>query len=138
MILFRGQVDENGKLHLLDRSKFLASLLALRNKTVEVEVRKYRRSRTIQQNKFYFGVVLPILADHTGYSADEMHDALKLKFLLDRERNDELPTVKSTTSLTTQEFIEYIEAIRLLAAEMGVYIPEPNEQLQEAVTGLGA
>ncbi len=130
MIHSFGTVDESGKLVLRDLAGFRKSLLALRSKTVEVEVRKYTRSRTLAQNRFYHGVVIPILAGHTGYSADEMHEALKLKFLLDKERNDALPTVRSTTSLTTQEFMEYIEAIRLLAAEMGVYVPEPNEELE--------
>lgn len=39
-----------------------------------------------------------------------------------------MPTIGSTTELTTVEFNEYCEKVRGLAAEMwGIYVPEPNE-----------
>jgi len=82
--------------------------------------------RSEQQNRYYWGVVVDLLAVNTGYTPDEMHEALKFKFL--RVRREKLPdTVRSTARLTKDEFCEYIEGIqRWAAVEMGVVIPDPD------------
>ena len=54
-----------------------------------------------------------------------IHEELKRMFL---PKIGKLNIVKSTSSLNTAEFTDYIENIRLWAAqELGVYIPDPNE-----------
>jgi hypothetical protein len=82
--------------------------------------------RSDQQNRYYWGVVVDLLAVHTGYTPEEMHEALKIKFL--SVRRDGLPdTVKSTTKLTKDEFCEYIDNIQKWAArDMGCVIPDPD------------
>ena len=82
--------------------------------------------RSEQQNRYYWGVVVDLLALHTGYTSDEMHEALKMKFLL--VKRPKLPdTVMSTAKLTKDQFCEYIENIQRWAAqEMGCVIPDPD------------
>jgi hypothetical protein len=82
--------------------------------------------RSDQQNRYYWGVVVDLLAVHTGYTPDEMHEALKLKFLIIHRPG--LPdTVKSTAKLTISEFMEYIDSIQKWAArDMGCVIPDPD------------
>lgn len=105
-------------------------MMALEGKVTIASYRQQAKHRTIPQNKYYFGVVVPILADYCGYTKGEMHDALKMKFL--RKHNDTVPgcpdTSRSTTDLSTVEFNEYIENIRAWAVnEFMVHIPDPNE-----------
>lgn len=83
--------------------------------------------RSLQQNRYYFGVVVDLIAAYTGYTIDEAHEALKMKFLLVKRQG--LPdTVQSTARLTKDQFCEYIEKIqRWAASELGCYIPNPDE-----------
>lgn len=123
--LFFGKVVK-GKLILEDRALFEMYLETLTDKEVQVSVKRKSKPRSDRQNRYYHGVVIKILADHLGYSPDEMHDALRLHFLIDRERK--IPTIKSTTSLDTIGFENYMSQIRQWASEeFSLYIPEPNE-----------
>lgn len=71
---------------------------------------------------------MAILAEHTGYTRDELHEALKWRFLRLEDADHPLPTVKSTTELTTAQFEEYLEQVRTFGSvELGCYIPLPNE-----------
>jgi hypothetical protein len=91
----------------------------------ELIIRKERKARSLNQNRYYFGVVVKILADFTGYTPEETHDALRMKFLV---VHGVIDTIQSTTELSTVEFEEYMAKIRQWASvEYGVGIPEPNE-----------
>ena len=88
-----------------------------------------KTNRSINQNNYYWGVVVKIMADFTGYTEDEMHDALRLKFL---GKDGILKTMKSTKDLSTVEMEEYLANIRMWASrDLGVYIPLPNEVCYE-------
>jgi len=82
--------------------------------------------RSTQQNRYYHGVVVDLLAVHTGYTHDEMHECLKWLFL--RIHRPGLPdTVGSTARLTKDQFCEYIDSIQKWAArDMGCVIPDPD------------
>lgn len=55
-----------------------------------------------------------------------MHEALKFKFL--RVEKEGIESARSTTDLTTTEFEEYMNQIRIWAlTELDVKIPLPNE-----------
>jgi hypothetical protein len=88
------------------------------------------------QNKYYWGVVVPILASEFGYYKDEMHELLRRKFLsytrVSPHTGEEELFAKSTTKLNTQEMEVYLESIRTWAlSEFSVYLPLPNEILGE-------
>lgn len=54
------------------------------------------------------------------------NNAMRMLFLLDRDRK--VPTLRSTTDLTTIEMEEYLSKIRTWASmTLSCYIPEPNE-----------
>jgi hypothetical protein len=127
--VFTGAVDSAGTLHLDDRPALSRYLEGLTGRRVEVVVRELRRTRSHRQNRYYWGVVIALLAEHCGYEPEEMHEALKLQFLrVPADEDHPLETVRSTARLKTSEFEVYLEQIRRWAAtEMGVYIPEPNE-----------
>lgn len=126
--LFRGKV-EKGKLMLDDPSRYLVRLSSLEGKRIELTVRKQRETRSDNQNRYYWGVIIAILSEHCGYTTDEMHDALKFKFLSDRNADDKgLVKMRSTAKLSTDEFIQYTNQIVMWAAqEMNVYIPDQSQ-----------
>jgi hypothetical protein len=93
---------------------------------VDIIIRKRKSKRSDNQSRYYFGVVCKVLGDYFGYETDEMHEALKIKFL--RTGAADLETVRSTTKMNTAEFEEYLERVRRWAsAEYGVVVPLPNE-----------
>jgi len=95
-----------------------------------VEIQKAKNIRSLKQNKYYWGVVVKILAQHTGYTSEETHQELARMFL-QYENNGKL-FVRSTTKLNTAEFEKFTESCRQWASsEMSVHIPLPNEITEE-------
>jgi hypothetical protein len=106
-----------------DFERFIQSL----DGPVEVTVRKPKKTRSNQQNRYYWGVVVAILSDAFGYTLDEMHDALLI--LHSREHQDGRPdTLKRSSKMSTSEFEDYVERVRQWAVlEYQIQIPTPNE-----------
>lgn len=123
--IFRGQI-EDGRFCLVDRAEFAKLKESLEGKPIEITLKRLRPARSGNQNAYYWGVVMALFADHCGYEPQEMHEALKLRFLV-VDPDAPLLVARSTTQLDTRQFTEYIEHVRQLAAEMGLYIPDPNE-----------
>lgn len=125
IIVFPGRV-KYGRLFLDNREKFDAYLVGLGDDIkVEVTVRKWRRQRSHEQNRYYWGVIIDMLGNYFGYEPEEMHEALKFKFL--RKTDGPLETVRSTTDLTTKEFSDYCDGIkRWAASEYQFVIPDPG------------
>lgn len=127
----------HGQIRFHDRKAFDASVGSLREGTpVEVAITQLRATRSLPQNRWYWGVCVALLSEHTGYSPDEVHDILKAKFLPKHlavlNGNgavvDAFVIGGSTRVLSTVEFKDYSEAIQQWAAEhVGVVIPDPNE-----------
>lgn len=104
-------------------------LQSIEGKRIKYDVSEWKKTRSNKQNKYYWKVVIQLLCDYTGYTPEEMHEAIKLKFLK-KERvvnNLELPTLGSTTKLSTVEFEELMAEIRVWASGFGVVIVEPNQ-----------
>jgi len=103
----------------------------------ECIVRKVKKQRSLNQNSYYWGVVIKIMAQELGYTDNEMHQVLG-EFYLSYDKKvfkgskpefgDIRQTfIKSTTELSTIEFENYLENCRRLASENGIFIPLPNE-----------
>jgi hypothetical protein len=92
--------------------------------------------RSLKQNKYYWGVVLKKISDHTGYEAEELHEMFKAKFGIvtkfDGFDGELIEYARSTKFFDTRQFSEYIDKIREFAQnKIGVYIPQPNEITDE-------
>ena len=130
--ILRGAVrDGELRWHGIDGKRYAATVKHLEGREFELTLRARPKKRSLNQNAYYHGVVVDMIAREAGYSSEEAHEALKAKFL--RIHDDSaLPTVRSTTSLTTLEFENYLDQCRQLAAEMfGLYVPLPNEVMIE-------
>lgn len=94
--------------------------------TLVVKKESTKRLRSLRANAYYWGVVIKILSDYFGYTPEEMHNALGLKFRVSFDVID-LPTVVGTSTMNSPEFWKYVEDVRTWAAtEWGVEIPDPE------------
>lgn len=118
-------IIDNGQMTILEKEKFDNYIRGFRNGEAELIVRKAFRKRSDEQNKYYWSCVVAIPAEHFGYYADEMHEAYKLLFLK-KEEQGKPTTIRSTTSLSTIEFKEFVERCRMWAEEQGLEIPDPS------------
>ena len=128
--VFRGNVSESGKLTMLPAVRGLMErhLSTLKGRPVVLTIAPETKSRTDRQSRYYFGVVVPLIAEHCGYDKQEMHDCLAMRFL--RIEDDPItgsPRRKRTPATNTTEFADYVDACIRLATDLGVYIPSPGE-----------
>lgn len=120
---------ENGRLVLDNEPAYFSTLFAL-NGEIELVIQKRKRSRTLKQNAYYRGVVVPMIAKETGDSDKRMHEILKRKFLKDFTfiNGEVFYFSRTTTTLTTKQFVEYIDEIKLWALDfLNLNIPDADE-----------
>lgn len=126
-----------GKLFLKNRREFNRTVAQLTDGwQVEVVVTRLQATRSGQANRYYWGVVIAALSLHTGYTPDELHELMKMKFLPKHlaladgngEVKGEFVMGGSTRHLPIAEFYAYVEQVRQFAAEaLDVYTPDPGE-----------
>lgn len=123
--IFYGTI-EKGRIVLTDQSLFTQAKASLEGKEIQLTLTLKKKDRSLNQNRYYHGVVVKTLSDFTGYEREEMHDSLRMLFL--RDESKVIPTLRSTTDLTTVEMEEYLAEIRRWAAkDLNCFVPEPNE-----------
>lgn len=96
-----------------------------------VIVEPWKPKRSQSQNRYLFGVVYPALLKHLeGWEAEDVHEFFLGEHFgwetlegLGRKR---VKPIRRSSKLTKQEFSDYIAFIQKRAAEMGVYIPDPE------------
>lgn len=125
--IFYGKI-ENRKL-TFDNTEQLKNYIANLKGDIQLTIEPRKKNRSLKQNSYYWGVVIPMLCEYCGYTPEEMHEALKIKFLtVYSDVKNIPPTIRSTTSLSTVEFEELVSRVRMWASiELGVYVPNPNE-----------
>ena len=128
------KVSDDGSLQGLPRQKFASEIRQFfKGQSVEIIVRRKRKHRSVQQNRYYW-LIVTMMADYTGFTKDEMHSVLKSRFLKSEKVNTETGAVfeyvKSSAGLSTVEAEEYYDQVRQFASEeFGINIPLPNEQI---------
>lgn len=95
------------------------------------------KTRSTKQNAYYWGVVISVFVECTGYTKEEAHEELVLRFLPKRQKKVgdkvyELPA--KTSTLSTKDFNEQLtEPARLWIIEyFNADVPLPNEPPMEA------
>lgn len=141
-LLYYGKV-ENGRI-TLPSARFKQEVTqAFEGRAIQVTVERKRKHRSPEQNRYYWGVVLNILAHsfkewnpELVLMPEDVHEWCKERFLPMITALDlfeiETPEGKhemkrTTTRLTTSQFMDYIALIQEWAAEYSLYIPDPNE-----------
>lgn len=121
---------ENDTLRFYNKETVQNYIKNLPSNDIDVVIKTHKNQRSSNQNSYYWGVVVGLIADHTGNSIDDIHEYLKSLFLKDyiSISGDEKEIIRSTSSLKTDEMEDYLSQVRQWASlELSVYIPLPNE-----------
>jgi hypothetical protein len=133
---FSAVIDGQGRIRPDQPEAYHGLLHSLIGKRVNVEIRRARETRTVQQNKGLWhvygeavaeGVELVELASGQPVfqTSEDVHGWAK--FLLLRRpvmtNRGELNLFGTTTTLSTEEFSKYIELLVAKLAGYGIYIP---------------
>lgn len=113
---WQGRVLSGGLLRLDRPADYARYVRSLRGEFVEVIVRKRKVQRSSQSNRHYWGVVVREIAQESGMTDQETHDALKYH-LLRQPGDGPLVKVRSTTDLSVEEFSAYTEQCMSLGSE---------------------
>lgn len=137
---FEGVIKKSGNHHIAvpNDPKTLQQYLDLRfsdGQNVYLVVKKRFKKRTqggdddSNQNGYYWGVVIPILAEHFGYLPWEMHEVLRPLFWSEpHPEHPELRRPLSSAEFNTVAWEDKMKEIRIWAqTDHDIYIPEPNE-----------
>lgn len=129
-IPYRGMVSK-GRFVPDDPKGFKAAFYHNEGKQIVVTVKRWRPQRTNPQNKWYWSVIVGMIADYMGEDDPEVvHNLLRQKFLyrIVEIGGEKEKALISTPTLTTAEFSEYCEKIRRWSAQfLSLYIPDPGE-----------
>ena len=132
--IFHGLGRANGDVQLDERPKFNAHVAkTFAGKRIEIIIRRERSNRSIDQNKWLWGVAVPLVAECLGYDKHEhedLHYAMVAKCYgthHDEKLGLDVPNRRSS-KLSTREFSEYMEwFVRFASTEFGCVVPLPNE-----------
>lgn len=130
-----------GKLHVRAWSKLAAAITRWRDGEYTITIARKHAHRSSQANRYYWGVVIALLSEHTGIDPDDLHLYLKARFLSKKlaicngngEIVDEYVLGGSTAALNVVEFYEYVQRIKQWALEsLDCVIPEPDSGWAQA------
>lgn len=121
--VFNGKI-QNSTLHLEKADLFKLYLSCLEGQKISVVVKKYRKHRSKKQNSLYW-VWLTFIGNEIGEDPEDLHQTFKAMFLVDHTKK--LPIVRSTTTLNTAEFMEYMAKIERRVSQIGITLPSPEE-----------
>jgi hypothetical protein len=136
-----GHIDEHGKFTITNRLRLQEWCRLNKGKNVVVTIKRKGSQRSTQQNRYYFGVVIKEIGirlrdlGHPHLEDEAIHEMMKIKFNFEQMVNDKTGEVleipKTTTDLNKTEFGEYIDRVRMWAAEfLDIDIPDPNTDLK--------
>jgi hypothetical protein len=102
-----------------------------------IEIKRLQKRRSDPQNRYLWGVAYPAILKHLpGWEAQDLHDYC-LGECHGWERLEGLSRVrlkplKRSSKLSVPEFMDYVAWIQRTFAEKGIYVPDPNEDMEAA------
>lgn len=94
-------------------------LKSLKGKNV-LQIKKWRKARSVNQNKYLWGVIYRYVGQEIGLTADEAHQTMTTHFLSYKKtlpNGTVVKFVRSTTDLDAMEMEAYLEQIRTFMLE---------------------
>ncbi len=154
-IIFTARIKD-GKLYIVNRAQFDEQVILFGDKELEIIVRKKRRIRSPNMNRYYWAEVVKKVQQGLKETGDRLtlsetdewikevfetitkeqaHEFLKDRFIdkieVDEDTGEIAKKKITTTNMTTSEFQDYIATIVQFAAEnLNIQILMPGEQSQ--------
>jgi len=129
----------NGKMEPTTAQLLIAELANHEGKDIAITVERKRKKRSLNQNQYYWGVVVPIIRQMLEEYGNELDDEETHSFLKEHvgkltasvvdSVGRRVAITKSSASLSTAEFENYLLRVTAWAAQEGIIIPAPNENL---------
>jgi len=119
---------KDGLIEFSNKNALFQFLVKLEGKSLWVEIQDAREKRSLDQNAWYWGVVLKTIAESVGHTENELHEIFKRMFLPPKTleyRGREIKIPGTTTELSKGDFSEYIEKVRAEVSSLGIIIPDP-------------
>lgn len=126
---------ENGKTTC--SAAIAKALRSFEGKWLSITIKERKRARSNSQNAFYHAVIIPhmmeLLRDFgNDVDHDMTHEFCKAMFMppsgIKKTKIGKIThEARSTTWISTVDFEEYLERVRVFAAENGYVLPFPNE-----------
>ena len=110
--------------------KYLEEMELDEDKPFELRIKSHKVKRTENQNSLYWSW-MRVISRNTGDSDNSLHTYYGNEFLPKEEAmvmGKKVITVKSTTSLGTKDFTEYLNKIEAHASTfLGIMLPHPGD-----------
>jgi hypothetical protein len=115
------------------RKLLKAAITHLPEGAYELTIKPVDQTRRSQANRYYWGVVLRMMAEESGHGANELHDLMKLRHngqvITDITTGEEVTVGRTTRTLTVAQFSAYLEAVMLDGAEyLGLTFPSQEDR----------
>lgn len=132
---------KDGKLSVSHRNKFLEGISYMPDGRCRISIERLYKKRSHEQNAYYWSVIIHefLMGYHElngeWITSQQAHEMLKAEFCFIEMTNASTGEVKkipkSTTELTTVEFMEYLEeCIRFIAEWFGREVDPPGVQTE--------
>lgn len=101
-----------------------------------VQVKQYRKPRSLEQNSFLHAVPLKLISEHTGYEIEDLKTYLmgeafgweEYEIMGEKRKRPR----KTTSQLNTEEFTWFLDWLESWAAQkLDLLIPKPGETINE-------
>jgi hypothetical protein len=133
-----------------NRERIQGNLIAFigalsRDKAWRIDIKLFRKDRSEKQNRALFGVAYPAISEVTGFEKDEIHDYMCKEFFgrvkkVMWGKEYEVPFRTTTTDdkgkrdvIDTATFATLYEFIQRRMAEQGIYVPDPEQEVPDAM-----
>lgn len=133
---------QDGQLFIPNRSRFDATIATFPSATYALSLHEARYSKSRQLEKYYWGVCVHQISEETGEDEQVTHDQMKELWLPRRLHSYFGGDIcwqcarilkGSTRRLSVDEQLRYVGNVqRFAATSLGIYIPEPNEEMVAA------
>lgn len=133
--------NRDGHLQVFTRRQIAATCKAHAGTEIEIRIRRHKATRSDRANRYYWGVVLALMAKDQEMTPDEVHDAMCERFLPDAQKRVEFfnrltgetleveTDARRSSKLKGEAFYDFVERVRLFALEfLNVTTPDPDKE----------